>query len=365
MWRWWRACCDKVPDGRVPLRMNLDETSVCLYQGDRPGTVFASKKRKAPTQKVSRGRRRACLTHVGLICDSIEFQPEMPQFIVGNGSTFLVRDMAALRAACPANVALVKQKSAWNNSSLCTKIVRMLGANLRPFLHRVQPILFLDAVPLHYHISVINACNAWNIWPVVVPARLTWLLQPLDTHFFYKYKVYLKQQYQIARISAATGELTIGEFLGCVYSTIDKIFDGPKLAEAFEENGFGPDLATARKFIRDMLEEEGALQVLAGLPSDEEVAICFPKKAKAPIAAVLRPLRPPQRPPALPRALAGRGVAMLAPARPAAAEASTTRSGSSYGVAAAAARAEQASSSGALPAPPLPRGRRIVFKRPL
>ena len=354
-----------MPDGRVPPRMNLDETSVCLYQGDRPGTVFAPRKRKAPTQKVSRGRRRACLTHVGLVCDSVEFQPHMPQYIIGNTNMFLQRDMPALKAACPANVILVRQKSAWNSAWLCTKIIRSLGVNLKPFLDRVQPVLFLDAVPLHYHSSVINACNAWHIWPIVVPAKLTWLLQPLDTHFFYKYKVYLKQQYQLARINATAGDLTIGEFLGCVYATIGEVFDGPKLAEAFEENGFGHDLASVRKCIRDMLEQEGALHVLDGLPSDEEVSVCFPKKAKPPIAAVLRPLRPPQRPPALPSAAADRRIAMLAAARLAAAQPSITRSGSSYGVAPAPASTGQASSARALPAPPLPRGRRLIGKRAL
>jgi hypothetical protein len=326
--------------------------------------VFASKKRKAPTQKVSRGKRRCCLTHVGLVCDSCEYQPLMPQYIVGNESTFLVRDEAALKAACPPNITLIRQKSAWNNAYLCTKIIRALGVALRPFLHSIQPILIFDAVPLHYHRSVLNACHAWHIWPIVVPARLTWLLQPLDTHFFYKYKISLKTRYQAARINSESMEISLGHFLGCVYETIQHTFDdGAKLEAAFEQNGFGYDQASVTNYIKDILEVRGPLQVPLGLPSDAQVKLCFPKKAKVCVDTVLRCLRPPRPPAALLNPAVARRRAILAPTGLVAGEPSTTRSGAQYSLAAAG--ADQTDAARALPGPAIPRGRRIMYKRAL
>ena len=46
MWQWYNYAESQVPAGKQTLRINLDETSVCLFQGDAKGTVFFSKKRK-------------------------------------------------------------------------------------------------------------------------------------------------------------------------------------------------------------------------------------------------------------------------------------------------------------------------------
>ena len=41
-----------MPTDKLPLRINLDDTSVYLDQGDGKGTVFIDKKRGSPTQNV-------------------------------------------------------------------------------------------------------------------------------------------------------------------------------------------------------------------------------------------------------------------------------------------------------------------------
>ena len=43
-WQWWSYLSGQVPSGRAVLRINLDETSICLWQSDRKGTVFVHKK---------------------------------------------------------------------------------------------------------------------------------------------------------------------------------------------------------------------------------------------------------------------------------------------------------------------------------
>ena len=114
MWQWWNYDCGQISVGKVPLRINLDETAICLFQGDVKGAVFATKKRQRdePFQRIGRRKRRCYLTHVALICDRPDIQPLLPQTIIGNEHTFLSRSMAALRASCPRNVFIVRQRSA-------------------------------------------------------------------------------------------------------------------------------------------------------------------------------------------------------------------------------------------------------------
>ena len=210
-WQWFNACSCRVADGKGVLRLNLDETSLCLFQGEMKGHILDGRKRGRcePTQKVSQGKRRCCLTHVGLVCDRSDIQPLLPQVLVGTEATFKASEMSRLVAASPPNVHLVRQRSAWNNAALMKRIIKLLAKALQPFLGSLQPILLLDAVRVHLVASVLGACVAAGIWPIVVPARMTWLLQPLDTHCFWSYKLALKKAYQDRRALVVDGRLSV------------------------------------------------------------------------------------------------------------------------------------------------------------
>ena len=313
-WQWWNYVCGQIPSGKAALRINIDETSVCLFQGDRKGTVFVDKKRRRdePVQNVSRGKRRCCLTHVAFICDKPDLQALLPQFIIGNEATFLVGALAGLQSACPTNVHLVRQKSAWNNEVLFASIVRRLGVALRAHSGRFQPVLLMDAVRLHTTGRVLAACSAAGIWPVVVPAKMTWLVQPLDTDAFFFYKAHLQEAYQNARAESATGELDIRQFLACVHSAIRYVLQGRLWGAAFDKDGFGSGQARLGSTVKRELQIAEVLQIPAERPSVEQLRLCFPRRSVVPVAALWRPFDPP--PP--PRAGAGSsaGAAAVGPA---------------------------------------------------
>lgn len=298
-WRWWNHAESRVPAGKTPLRINLDETSVALFQGGSRGTIFFRKKKQRPeeepVERASLGKRRRCLTHVGLICDRRELQPLLPQVLIGNFSTFLVRDWEALTADLPGNVYLVRQKSAWNNVAVCLSIIRLLSSVLRPYLDVFQPVLLMDACPLHLHHSIARACAVNGIWLVVVPARLTWLLQPLDTHAFHRYKIYLRSAYQMSRANSPNGELSVGEFLRCIYETIRFVLQGQQWAHAFDEDGFGQQQAKVSAYARRQMELGAAPSVDSSLPTSADLQLCYPRRARVPVAELLRPYLPQLR----------------------------------------------------------------------
>ena len=45
MYQWYNCCAARVPPGKTPLRINVDETSVCLFQGQGKGTVVFNKRK--------------------------------------------------------------------------------------------------------------------------------------------------------------------------------------------------------------------------------------------------------------------------------------------------------------------------------
>ena len=287
----------------------MDETSVCLYQGNAKGTVVATKKRlreqgapgpDGPTQQVSRSRRRTCLTHVAFVCDKTWLQPRLPQVIVGNCRTFLVSEWQALLDVCPDNVYLVRQRSAWNNAELLARIVHLLGAVLRPYISFFQPVLLLDACRLHMSDVVLRACNEERIYLVIVPAKLTWLLQPLDTHCFRRYKVHLKEAYQRARAATPEGQLRIPEFLAALCETIRVVMQGEPWARAFDSDGFCEGQSRLSMYIQRQLQYDRPPVLPQTLPSVQQLQLCFPKNARVSTPLLLRPFQLPAQPKARP-----------------------------------------------------------------
>ena len=291
-WRLWNHYETLVPATKTVLRLNLDETSVCLFQGDVAGNILVSKKRaRSVAQRVPRAKRRCCMTHVGLICDRSDIQPLLPQVFIINERTAPARDMAALRAACPPNVRFLRQKSAWTNVFVTAYIVRLLGIALGPYMSTVQPILLMDALRAHWHPFVLATCRGARIWPLCVPASLTWLMQPLDTHVFLKYKAYLRQVYQDVRGDAAVSDLDFAAFLRCVYQTIRRVLQGHKWASAFRGVGFGDAQAGLERFVkRNMGISDEPLALCSVRPSDDEVSTCFDSRYRPHFADLWRTL---------------------------------------------------------------------------
>ena len=281
-WQWWNYLHAKTPDGKSLLRINLDETAICLFEGDVKGTVFASKRRpcEGPAHGVSRGTRRTYMTHVALVCDRSDIQPLLPQTIIGNERTFLVRSMAALRAACPAHFRVIRQRSAWNNEVLCVAIIRLLAAALAPYKDTLQPVLFLDTVRLHSTRRVLAACAAVGVWPLFVAAQMTGLLQPLDTHVFWPFKAHLRRAFQAARARSADGRVDVGGLLDCVYAATRCVMQGRRWAAAFDKNGFSDGQAgLSRRRVLATLQLDGCSPVSSARPSIDELRWCFPKRA--------------------------------------------------------------------------------------
>ena len=103
---------------------------------------------------------------------------------------------ARIQSTLPDNVYVKRLPKGWNNAQEHCVIIRLLGMILAPVLDRYQPVLMFDAVGLHLAAEVMEELTLARLWYVVIPARLTFLLQPLDTHGFAKYKRHLKKRFQ-------------------------------------------------------------------------------------------------------------------------------------------------------------------------
>jgi len=286
-WQWYNFLAGHARVGQKVLRLNLDETGVCLFQGGGKGNVFIAK--NARRQNVPKGKQRAYLTHVAIICDNAELQPLLPQFIIGNEHTIPQKRLAALRRACPPNVKLLRAKSSWVNITTFALIIRELGVALASARHDCLPILVFDAFRPHLDARIFAACARARLLPLVSPAKLTWFLQPLDTHAFARYKLHLQRAYQDARRSSESGTVGVAEVLDSIYVVIRHVLEQNQWGSAFDRNGFSAGQHGVPPKMWNQLELDTRIAVASSQPTTDQVRLCFPGRCRVPVN-VWRPL---------------------------------------------------------------------------
>ena len=158
--------------GRAILRINLDETSIRLYQGAHVGNNFDLNGAPA-VQNASLAIRRLCATLVATICEAPHIQPLLPQVFICNERLFPQAQLATLFAGFPKNVRLLRQRSAWNNTALRIWIIGQLRAALPPYAAVSLPILLFDAAKIHINAKVLAACGRAGVLLVMIPSKIT------------------------------------------------------------------------------------------------------------------------------------------------------------------------------------------------
>ena len=288
-WQWSKYLQKMVPPEKQPLLINFDETAVCVFQGARPGNIMLAKN-FARIQHVPRGQQRSYLTHLAFITDDPAVQPLLPQIIVGNERTVKARRLHAIRLGTLPNVRVLRRRSAWVDAAFIVDVIKWLSTALAPFMAARQPILYFDACRAHCHASVFEECAKAGIWPILIPASMTRLLQPLDTHVFLRYKLYLQKEYQVARVRGTSGQLNVEGLIGCINQAIANIIEERPWAAAFDGNGLSSGLSNLRARIKEELQlDSAALEIPEVRPTLAELKACFPQRSRhIPVASIWR-----------------------------------------------------------------------------
>ena len=124
------------------------------------------------------------------------------------------------------------------------------------------------------------------MWPVVIPARVTWLLQPLDTHIFKRFKTNLRRACLRERILTLDGKLPIAGLVRCLVQAIGGVLGGVDWSRAFEDNGLRSMQEGVCERVRKRVGVEGGVAVGGERPTADEVRQCFPANRGVPFGAL-------------------------------------------------------------------------------
>ena len=275
---------------RRVVRINMDESPIKFDQSRQlRGLIAVSKqelKRKAETmrQNASLAMRRSVITLVAFTCDDEEVQKMLPQVVVGN-HRLLPRSLAALHRARTDSVYVLSRESGWNNSKLQCEILKLLGRLLSSLAPTHWFVMSLDAHGAHITPGVFEAACRAGISLLVIPASMTHILQPLDTHVFSGLKLELWKGVQTLALESATGDFDIQKFMDMVCSVISSVMSKAS-PHAFASCGFSTNQQGVTERVLNALDLPDVPEVSSEPPTLQDLQLLWPQGRTIPIMSV-------------------------------------------------------------------------------
>ena len=147
------------------------------------------------------------------------------------------------------------------------RALRVLNDALTPREHQ-QLILVLDCARCHLRADVVAYAARLNIWIVVVPSKLTFLLQPLDAYAFAPFKRALVDAYYKARLRSGGMVLNPTRWLRVLLTTIASVFQERDWAHAFSSVGLTEGQSGLNSAIHRQLQSDAVLVFPRGQPTE-------------------------------------------------------------------------------------------------
>ena len=300
MWQWFRFLLSQVPKDKKVLLLNLDETSIRFWYEPRRG-LRTRARHETPglrsARQASRSAQRKALTHVAIICNDPSLQPLLPQVILANKHIVTLKSFKEWQALPGCSAELWRNKSAWINNDVFADIIKKLGEMLKAHAPDRQAILLMDAHSCHFCQKALAAARVKNIWVCIIPASTTGMLQPLDTHVFARFKMFLRTRLHQVMLTGPNRDLNVDEVLDALMLSMKGVLQKHKWDPTFSQNGFGQNFEV-RKHLLTMMQWTSPPPLVASMPSYEQFKHCFPKGRFIPFMQLLTGVLPRSERPA-------------------------------------------------------------------
>ena len=276
--RWTSWLIRHVMKARDTLIINADETCISNLTSWTHGTFITRVKGKRIANAcVQEARRQPRLTLLAAICDDAILQPRLPQVCFPRllGKNHPDDDTLNMYRRMRSPLEVWPDSKGWLRTPIFIKWL----THVRRTAHVHRPgawvILLIDCDPRHLALKVIQHCRQLGILLLFVPARLTWLLQPLDVQVLSRFKRDLSRRHQVSRLQSALGKLDENTQWEHVGESVAQEVVHKDWTRIFARCGCGHTLEELSHNIGSLVEE---VNLKARPPSAEEMAELLGRK---------------------------------------------------------------------------------------
>ena len=298
MWQWRNMLATENNRTREPaLCINFDETNVRLHAGAKTGhlSVEAWLQRRKPQslkRNVTLGQMRASATHLLCICNDTEVQRSLPQYIIVKAALVSEDICNDIRRSLAPNVHLLRMPKAWVNATVMLQYADDLAMAVSPRRGGRPVLIFADAFKAHITSSVLARFGSHALRMCLIPAKMTWALQPCDTHCFATYKFYLQRFIEEDSIASDTGNVSWRALIACIARVLRERVEPKSWAKAFLDTGLDGAQCAVSKRVLAKLEYPTELPAVGErFPSLQQLQVIFPARTVIHISELFSGLR--------------------------------------------------------------------------
>ena len=233
-----------------------------------------------------RSNTRSAFTYVCLVADDLDIQKALPQVLMVSKKVVSAIHINAIRTMLPPNIHIWHMDSSWTTTDKMIALMKMLTKSLAGKIEDRQIILTADCFRAHITQPVWRACKAHKIFYAVIPSKMTWALQPCDTHVFASLKRNLQQTCQEAMLARGDGALTTESLFTSLATSITEVVCSRSWAHAFRDTGLLGDQSGVSLRVLQKLGFASVPLVGSELPTLKMLQSIFPKNAVIPITLV-------------------------------------------------------------------------------
>ena len=322
-WHWHNFLEDRAATlQRRVVRINMDESPIPAYLGTQRGAILTAKGDdwgEPCREHAPRWLQRLFFTFFAFICDHADLQLRLPQILLTSAAKMPEAMYERIFFSLPENIYMLRRTSGWCKEGVMLELLRMLGRVCREFNPNAFYILVMDCASAHIGPNVLRNCALWGFHLVLVPALVTWLLQPLDVVVFRLFKMRLRTLWHAARIAGAD-PTDLEAFFAAVAAAIAQTFCvRTDWSDAFRQVGLGARQRFVSRYICNHLQVPEIPTAPATEPVQQILDSMLPARRNIPVEALLATRHELGYPPRLrlPRAAGPRGhlaEALRAPA---------------------------------------------------
>jgi len=291
VWNWSNFVHGHIPPTETAVVVNMDETSIRLYQ--KPGhgymvKVARKQKRSAKslTINVPKGQLRGTFTHVAMICDDDGLQPHLPQFLFINRDQISQTEFDSMQQEWHPNVRAHRVVNPWMTNDKMKIVLKGLADAIAAKSERRRVVLCADAHKTHIAASTWQSAAAHRFFYFIIPPKLTWALQPCDTHLFAIFKNRLSTTCQQLAIANGRRRWDITLLLKALNTTIGDVLNKRSWRKAFDDLGYRGNQQDVSKRVLEKVDLIERPEVPNDIPALETLMSCFPLRASIPIGHV-------------------------------------------------------------------------------
>ena len=223
------------------LYINMDETAIKYQYTKMKGYKAQApndKMKKHMVQKVSSRDAKSHCTLISAMASEEESQKRMPQVFIPNvtGRKKKWQEAKNQNIDNP-NVMINLDTQGWMTIEFMLVYLDILAERVKE-LGKNKVVLVMDCLAAHISIKVLKKiCRLkWKV--LLIPSKLTWLLQPLDVWMFSHLKRHLYLAQVQNQINSTTGTTSFEEWSTTLFDKIQTLFVNTEMRHKFENCGF-------------------------------------------------------------------------------------------------------------------------------